>query len=138
MKYLLDTNVIIHLANRAEGSDLIEQRLLTATAAKVCISSITSFELMRMLSKGEGRVKKKALEFVSSSLDTFRVLPYNKQDAEMGGFIMADLEKSGTRIGTHDCMIAGQALHRGLVVVTDNTGEFSRVPLLRLENWRKP
>lgn len=32
-------------------------------------------------------------------------------------------------------MIAGQARSRGLILVTNNTGEFERVPGLRLENW---
>jgi tRNA(fMet)-specific endonuclease VapC len=32
-------------------------------------------------------------------------------------------------------LIAGQALARGLTLVTHNTGEFRRVPELRIEDW---
>jgi tRNA(fMet)-specific endonuclease VapC len=32
-------------------------------------------------------------------------------------------------------LIAGQALARGLTLVTHNTGEFPRVPGLRIEDW---
>jgi len=32
-------------------------------------------------------------------------------------------------------LIAGQAKHRGLILVTNNVGEFQRVEDLRLENW---
>ena len=33
-------------------------------------------------------------------------------------------------------MIAGQALRRGLAVVTSNTRQFCRVPGLATEDWR--
>ena len=41
----------------------------------------------------------------------------------------------GTPIGPFDVLIAGQAKHRGLILVTNNVGEFQRVEDLRLENW---
>lgn len=34
-----------------------------------------------------------------------------------------------------DLLIAGQALRRGLTIVTANTSEFSRVAGLRWEDW---
>jgi tRNA(fMet)-specific endonuclease VapC len=45
------------------------------------------------------------------------------------------LEKIGTPIGAYDLLIAGQALRRGLTVVTANTSEFSRVAELSWEDW---
>ena len=41
-------------------------------------------------------------------------------------------------IGPYDILLAGHALSAGLTVVTANTGEFSRVPALVLENWNLP
>jgi predicted nucleic acid-binding protein len=38
-------------------------------------------------------------------------------------------------IGPFDVPIAGQARARGLVLVTRNSGEFGRVPGLRIEDW---
>jgi tRNA(fMet)-specific endonuclease VapC len=35
----------------------------------------------------------------------------------------------------HDTLIEGQALQRGLVLVTANVAEFQRVGGLRWENW---
>ena len=45
------------------------------------------------------------------------------------------LEKRGTPIGNSDTLIAGQALARGMTLVTHNTREFARVPGLQLEDW---
>jgi tRNA(fMet)-specific endonuclease VapC len=38
-------------------------------------------------------------------------------------------------IGPNDTLIAAHALCHGLIVVTANVGEFSRVPGLGVENW---
>ena len=51
------------------------------------------------------------------------------------GEIRAVLARQGMPIGPYDQMIAGHARSRGLVVVTNNQREFSRVPGIRLENW---
>jgi tRNA(fMet)-specific endonuclease VapC len=37
--------------------------------------------------------------------------------------------------GPYDLMIAGHARSRGLIVVTGNLGEFTRVDGLRCEDW---
>ncbi len=37
--------------------------------------------------------------------------------------------------GANDLFIVAQCLSRGLILVTNNTGEFERVPGLKLENW---
>jgi tRNA(fMet)-specific endonuclease VapC len=51
------------------------------------------------------------------------------------GKIRNALEKSGTSMGANDLLIAAHALALQLVLVTGNTGEFYRVPGLRVENW---
>jgi tRNA(fMet)-specific endonuclease VapC len=66
----------------------------------------------------------------------FAVLAFDKEDARRAGEVRAMLASKGTPIGPYDVLIAGQALARGLVLVTDNTGEFRRVPRLRIENWQ--
>lgn len=49
--------------------------------------------------------------------------------------IRLQLEQAGTPIGPNDLLIAADALHSGLTLVTDNTDEFGRVTGLQLENW---
>jgi predicted nucleic acid-binding protein len=48
------------------------------------------------------------------------------------------LERNGTPVGENDLLIVGQTLTEGLVLVTANTNEFSRVEGLVLENWLLP
>ena len=47
----------------------------------------------------------------------------------------AALERRGEVIGRYDLLIAGHARSRGLVHVTGNLGETSRVDGLRCEDW---
>ncbi len=55
------------------------------------------------------------------------VLNFDKEDARQAGEVSAALAAAGTPIGPYDVLIAGQALARGLVLVTHNVSEFSRV-----------
>jgi tRNA(fMet)-specific endonuclease VapC len=63
------------------------------------------------------------------------VLPYGFKAAQHYGAIRAALEKQGRPIGINDLHIAAHARSEGLVLVTNNTSEFERVPALELENW---
>ena len=49
---------------------------------------------------------------------------------------MRKLEKQGSTIGPLDILIAGTAVSRGAALVTNNATEFSRVPGLRLLDWK--
>jgi tRNA(fMet)-specific endonuclease VapC len=65
----------------------------------------------------------------------FAVLEFDRDDALMAAEIRQKLQKAGTPVGHFDLLIAGQALARDLTLVTHNTGEFQRVPGLRLADW---
>jgi tRNA(fMet)-specific endonuclease VapC len=47
----------------------------------------------------------------------------------------ARLQRAGTPIGAYDAMIAGQALRRGLTVITADADAFGRVDDLMWEDW---
>jgi tRNA(fMet)-specific endonuclease VapC len=63
------------------------------------------------------------------------VLPFDEGAAAHAADIRADLERRGQAVGGYDVLIAGQARSRGLIVMTGNLGEFSRVDGLRSEDW---
>ena len=63
------------------------------------------------------------------------VLPYTAKASQHYGAVRASLEKMGRPIGVNDLHIAAHARSEGLVLVTNNLGEFERVPGLLTENW---
>ena len=63
------------------------------------------------------------------------ILSFGAPAASVYGEIRAHLQSKGTPIGPLDMLIAAHAISEGLVLVTNNTREFERVPDLELENW---
>ena len=63
------------------------------------------------------------------------VLPLGDSATGHAGQIRAELAKLGMPIGPYDQMIDCHARSLVLVLVTNNEKEFSRVSVLRLENW---
>ncbi|RUS94633.1 hypothetical protein DSM106972_092700 [Dulcicalothrix desertica PCC 7102] len=68
-------------------------------------------------------------------LNLFVSLPFDDAAAIIYGRIRAELTELGTPIGPNDFQIAAIAMANNLILVTHNTGEFSRVPSLPLEDW---
>ena len=133
--YLLDSNVCIAIINgtpRKVGK-CFDSAVLGG--AEVSVSSVSVFEL----SFGVGKSLRR--EFNLRQLETFlggamQVLPFEENDAMQAGELRATLERLGKPIGPFDTLIAGQALARGLVLVTHNVREFGRVPGLKVEDWQ--
>jgi tRNA(fMet)-specific endonuclease VapC len=66
---------------------------------------------------------------------TVEVLPFGAEEARLAARTRHSLEQAGSPIGPFDVLIAGHALSAGLVLVTNNTREFSRVKGLGIEDW---
>ena len=131
---LLDTNVCISLMKGS--SPRITERLFALHPSEVAISSITVFELEYGAAKSDRSEKMR--RDLAIFLAPFTILPFDTDDAVIAGQLRGYLAKLGTPIGPYDIQIAAQGLARGLTVVTHNTGEFSRVPNLKLEDWTVP
>lgn len=130
LRYLLDTNIVIYVLKRRPIEVL---SLFNENASRMAISAITLSELFHGAEKCT-RVSDNlvAIEDFCSRLE---VLPYGAKAAQHYGAIRAGLEKNGQPIGVNDLHIAAHARSEGLVVVTNNVGEFARVPALQVENW---
>ena len=68
-------------------------------------------------------------------LNQFVSLPFDNKAAKIFGEIRTYLTRFGTPIGPYDLQIAAITLAHNVTLVTHNTGEFSRVPNLRIEDW---
>ena len=133
MTYLLDTNACIAAINGRPAS--LRERLtkVMARGETVAASTITLFELWYGVANSP-RVNANT-ERLAVFLAPLETLPFDDEDARLAGMVRAELERAGTRIGAYDCLIAGQALRHGMMLVTANVREFERVPGLRWENW---
>jgi tRNA(fMet)-specific endonuclease VapC len=129
--YLLDTNVCIYFMKNTYPR--LTQRLLSHGPSELLISSLTVLELEYGAEKSNwgDRTRQKMALFLAP----FTILPFETNDALSAARIRAYLERHGIIIGACDIQIAAQGLSRGLTVVTHNTGEFSRIPELKLEDW---
>jgi tRNA(fMet)-specific endonuclease VapC len=131
MKYLLDTNICIYLIKRKPPDVMDEFR--SHGVGEIGVSSITVSELWYGVAKSEHRkANERALE---QFLLPLMISPFDDQAAEAYGTIRAALEKEGQPIGAMDLLIAAHAVSMGLILVTNNEREFSRVPELIVENW---
>ncbi|MFN3662231.1 type II toxin-antitoxin system VapC family toxin [Yoonia sp.] len=128
--YMLDTNIVSDLLRNPEGS--AAKRIADVGADAICVSIITAAELRYGCAK---KGSAKLLAHVEAILESVQVLAFDvPADAEYGG-IRAALEAAGKTIGPNDLLIAAHACAAGAILVTDNTGEFSRVRGLRVEHW---
>ncbi len=130
LRYMLDTNLCIRvLRDRPEG---LRDRF-NAEANALCISTIVLTELLYGAEKSQRPSdNRREVERLAARL---AVLSFDDDAAAHAGEIRADLERRGVPIGGYDVLIAGHARSRGLVVVTGNLAEFSRVAGLRSEDW---
>ena len=130
LRYLLDTNIVIYVLKRRPVEVL---STFNANASRMAISSITLAELLHGAEKST-RVSEN-LAAIEDFCSRLQVLPYSPKAAQHYGAIRAALEKLGQPIGVNDMHIAAHARSEGLVLVTNNMGEFARVPALEAENW---
>lgn len=70
-------------------------------------------------------------------LNPFESFSFDLEASRHYAVIRHELEKSGLTIGPNDLLIASIAKVHDLVVVTNNTSEFQRVPGLEVEDWTK-
>ena len=131
IRRLLDTNAVIALVGRRSAALL--ERVEASEPGSLAISSIVAHELWY----GAYRSQKVAfnLETLRLLFADLAILDFDREDARVAGEIRAELARQGTPIGPYDVLIAGQAKARSLTLVTNNTGEFSRVAGLNLEDW---
>jgi tRNA(fMet)-specific endonuclease VapC len=127
---MLDTNIVSELARNPQG--IVAKRIADVGSEAIRVSIITTAELRYGCTrKGSARLSAQ----IDAILESIQVMAFDvPADAEYG-VIRAELEAAGKPIGPNDLFIAAHARVLDAVLVTANTGEFSRVRDLRIENW---
>lgn len=131
MRYLLDTDTCIAIARQKPTHVL--GRFQRLKPGDVGMSVVTYLELCYGARKSQHPDAN--LEKLSQLASLIPPIPLEADTASHYARIRVDLERAGRRIGAYDLLIAALALTRGLVLITNNTDEFSRIQGLRLDNW---
>lgn len=134
MIYCLDTNTVIE-AMRGK-TPLVKKRIEGLTPDRIRIPSAVKAELLYGAEKSS-RVQENC-RMVECFLAPYLIIPFGDHATYAYGRIRAHLEMKGIVIGPMDLVIAAIVQAAGATLVTNNTGEFSRVPGLLLEDWTKP
>lgn len=132
--YMLDTCICSFI--QREQPLLVLQRLQQARQQRqaIVISAITYAEMRFGATSRKASAKHIAMvEAFLLRLDG--ILPWDVAAVDHTALIRRELADLGTPIGANDTAIAGHARSLGLILVTNNTREFSRVAGLRLEDW---
>lgn len=128
-RFVLDTDVVVDVLR---GRQEVIARLAAVSPDDVAVTTMTLAELLygAAVSSNSERNAQEIERFVSR----LRVLSFSREAAMRHAIVRSALRAHP--IGPNDLVVAATALVAGATLVTSNTGEFSRVPGLAIENWR--
>jgi tRNA(fMet)-specific endonuclease VapC len=130
-RFLLDTNICIHIRRRRPPTVLA--RFQQLQAGEAVPSVITYGELVYGAEKSQFREQARKQLAELAGLLPIMALP--SRAGEFYGSIRASLETKGEVIGNNDLWIAAHATAARLVLVTSDEREFRRIQGLEIQNW---
>ena len=133
MRFLLDTCV---LSDFARGDRSTLAHIKEVSPEDLAISTVTAMEIDYGL-RLNARLARRLQPVMDAFIETVHLLPYDLAAAQATAEFRTVLKQKGRPIGAYDALIAGTALAEGLILVTSNVREFSRVGALRIEDWRR-
>tara|TARA_R110000868_G_scaffold30818_1_gene113620 strand:+ start:496 stop:894 length:399 start_codon:yes stop_codon:yes gene_type:complete len=129
MKYLLDTNICIHLFR---GKFNLIEKFQEINLDDCAISEITLAELIFGAENSSN--PKKNYKIIDAFSEQVKILPifnsiqiYAKEKVR--------LRKKGIMISDFDLLIGSTAIANELIMVTENIKEFKRISDIEIENW---
>lgn len=129
-KYMLDTNICIYLMKQQPPE--VAVRFAQCYVGEVVISSITLAELeFGIVYSGESKPQNR--QALDRLLEDIPVAAFDaKSAAAYGPIRLATKDKKRDAL---DKLIAAHAVALGVVLVTNNEGDFVGYPELKIENW---
>jgi tRNA(fMet)-specific endonuclease VapC len=133
MAVLIDASILIE----AERGRLdLESHIARHGEEEAFLSVVTASELLHGVHRATAAdVRARRSAFVEGLLERFPVLSVDLACARAHAQLWADLRQAGALIGPHDLWLAATCVAHGLIMVTANAREFSRVAGLDLEVW---
>ncbi|MCL1806288.1 MAG: type II toxin-antitoxin system VapC family toxin [Oscillospiraceae bacterium] len=131
--YFLDTNICVYFLNNKFHQ--IREKMRTILRNEIRVPAVVMAELYYGAAKSVKRDYNLIRYARFAAL--YEIIHFDHKTARVYGDIRAALETKGQIIGGNDLLIAASALANDAVLVTNNTGEFSRVDGLVTEDWTK-
>jgi tRNA(fMet)-specific endonuclease VapC len=114
------------------GRHGVAARLGQESPEDVAIASITLAELLYGARCAQDPARSELA--VRRFIEPVRVVPFGRRASELHGRLRHATRQ--TMVGPNDLVIAATALAHDATLITANVREFSRIPDLRVENWR--
>ena len=135
---VLDTNILSELLLPAPEPAVVDW-LTEQPSAAVFTTTITEAEILyglRLLPDGRRRRDLEAAILPIFAQDLAgRVLPFDREAADVYGLIAIERRKAGRPISQFDAQIASIALSRGAALATRNVSDFEGVGLVIVNPW---
>jgi tRNA(fMet)-specific endonuclease VapC len=131
MRYLLDTNICIHLIQ--DQPDAVVNALAKQALGDVGMSVITYAELCQGANQLDHRRRESAREALEALVRRVPVISYPPEAAQLYGTLSAG--SNIRRSDVLDRLIASHAQAIGACLVTNDRALLKRYPSVRAENW---
>jgi tRNA(fMet)-specific endonuclease VapC len=136
LQFLFDTD---HLTLYEHGHAKLAQRLSSCSPGEVGVSVVTAEEALRgrLAAVAKARdpgARIRRYQRLSGTIQVFHGLPLVPYD-QISEDAFQRFAPLRLRIGTRDLRIAPSAIAHGLILITRNRSDYSRVPGISLDDW---
>ena len=131
MTYFLDTDICAGFLNDSFPS--IKAHFERTADEQIRIPSVVAAELLYGAERSVRREDN--INIVITFLSLYDIVPFDKKAIVHYAAIRADLERRGRPLGGNALLIASTVLANEGILITHNTGEFSRVSGLLTDDW---
>ncbi len=128
---MLDTNICIYIL-RDRPIALLDK---LNGETDISISSVVYAELLYGIELSPKRLQKARKVQLKQFLQLLSVIPWAEEAAIHYSQIRVALKKEGIPIGNMDLLIGSHARSLNVLLVTNNTKEFDRIPQLKITTW---
>ena len=131
--YLLDTNTCIFIIKKKKPNIL--KHLKNKKDKGLYISSLTVAEMEYGIENSAPDYHERNRLSLMEFLAIFEIKDFDEKASKEYGKIKKDLKDRNCIIGPIDMLIGAQAKSLGMILVTNNVDEFSRIKGLKIEDW---
>ncbi len=129
MTYLLDTDTISFYVKRHPN---VLKHFSQVDRSEIVISSVSTMEVeYGFMLNPQSRQRYESI--FQQLIGEVQLTDFTVLDAFFTSKIRAELRSQPT--GKYDILLAGTAIARDLILLTNNTKDFARIEGLKLENW---